>query len=254
MTDSTKHEDLKYLVLTTAMLDSETEDQLIDEINAVFEHHKIEVGISEPVSFEDASDYNDNHVHIGNYVENVLRTESYDMAPIRKRLGDERLAIVLTNAMRTVTEAAEVIDMCKKFVFYGQENFLLDELLTDEDLEFEDLSSDHDNEGHMARLQDEEVIRMLHASVGMATEVGELIDLLHAHIVYGAEFDKVNAVEEIGDSMWYQGVAIDVLGTTLQQVMQTNIDKLRKRFPDKFSEDAAINRDTDAERKVLEGE
>ena len=36
------------------------------------------------------------------------------------------------------------------------------------------------------------------------------------------------------------------------KMLQMNIDKLRKRYPEKFDSDLAINRDTDAERVILE--
>jgi NTP pyrophosphatase (non-canonical NTP hydrolase) len=44
------------------------------------------------------------------------------------------------------------------------------------------------------------------------------------------------------------------IGATLEQIATLNIAKLQKRYPDKFTTEAALNRDIDAERKVLEGE
>ena len=238
------------LILITNYLDAETEEKLTDEIAAICERHDVGVKVEQVVTFEDAAEYTDNHIHIGNYVENVLRTESCDMEPIKERLAEEGVAAALSTAMDKVTTAAEVIDVLKKYIFYGKKHWMIEQLTNH--AEFDDISSEHDDAGHEKRFLDTRNIRMMHAAVGMATEAGELMEMLYEHLIYGAEFDEVNAAEEIGDSMWYQGVAIDVLGTTVQQVMQTNIDKLRKRYPDKFSEDAAINRDTDAERKLLE--
>ena len=40
-------------------------------------------------------------------------------------------------------------------------------------------------------------------------------------------------------------------GFTLEEAMQANIDKLKIHFPDGFSEDNALHRDTDAERDAL---
>lgn len=37
-----------------------------------------------------------------------------------------------------------------------------------------------------------------------------------------------------------------------EKMLQMNIDKLRKRYPEKFDSDLAINRNTDAERVILE--
>jgi NTP pyrophosphatase (non-canonical NTP hydrolase) len=104
------------------------------------------------------------------------------------------------------------------------------------------------------RLQDKETVRLLHAALGLVTEASELADILKKHIFYGKLLDRVHVREEVGDGLWYAGVAIDVLRTTMDEVMSGNISKLKQRYPEKFTEDAAINRDTDAERSILEGE
>lgn len=104
----------------------------------------------------------------------------------------------------------------------------------------------------LARMQDPTTIRLLHAAIGLATESGELLDMLKKHIFYGRPIDRVNAVEELGDSQWYVGLAIDVLHTTMNEILTTNIDKLRLRYPEKFSEADAVGRDIGAERVLLE--
>lgn len=105
----------------------------------------------------------------------------------------------------------------------------------------------------VARISNPETIRLLHAAMGMATEAGELVDMLKKHIFYGKPMDLVNASEEVGDSLWYVGLAIDAMRTTMNEVMTQNIQKLRLRYPEKFTELAAENRDLDAERALLEG-
>lgn len=102
------------------------------------------------------------------------------------------------------------------------------------------------------RLQNEDTIRLLHAAMGMATEAGEFLDMLKKHIFYGKPMDFVNAKEEVGDQMWYAGLAIDVLKTTFNEVLTVNINKLKARYPEKFTEEAAINRDLTTERNILE--
>jgi NTP pyrophosphatase (non-canonical NTP hydrolase) len=94
-------------------------------------------------------------------------------------------------------------------------------------------------------------IDLLHASMGLVTEAGEFQDALKKHFFYGKELDLVNLKEEIGDCLWYCAVALDALGTDFEAVMQTNINKLNARYPEKFSEDQAINRDVAAEREIL---
>jgi hypothetical protein len=47
-------------------------------------------------------------------------------------------------------------------------------------------------------------------------------------------------------------ICCELLGVSPYDVMTTNINKLRGRFPDKFTEEKALNRDLDSERKILE--
>lgn len=111
-----------------------------------------------------------------------------------------------------------------------------------------------DFHGIGARLQNVKAVRALHATMGISTEAGELLDVLKKHIFYGKDVDWVNLEEEMGDLFWYLAVLADVLGKTeFQGLMQKNIDKLAKRYPDqKFTSDSAINRDLVSEREILE--
>ena len=103
------------------------------------------------------------------------------------------------------------------------------------------------------RISSNENIRLLHAGMGMCTESAEFVDMMKKHIFYGKPLDKVNLREEIGDLLWYIGLAVDVLGTTIDEVMTINIDKLKARYPENFTEHHAENRDLVTERKILEG-
>lgn len=47
-------------------------------------------------------------------------------------------------------------------------------------------------------------------------------------------------------------LALNALGSDFGSVMERNIEKLKARYPDKFTEDKATNRDLDTERKILE--
>jgi NTP pyrophosphatase (non-canonical NTP hydrolase) len=104
----------------------------------------------------------------------------------------------------------------------------------------------------MDRLQDIHVVRLLHAVVGMVTEAAEAIDVLKKFIYYGKPLDETNLREEVGDSSWYERILADELGSSHLGIMLQNVRKLRQRYPDKFTEHKATNRDLDAERQVLE--
>lgn len=105
----------------------------------------------------------------------------------------------------------------------------------------------------IARISDPQTIRMIHATMGMCTEAAELLDMLKKHVFYGKPLDLVNAKEEVGDQQWYCGLMIDILQTTFDEVLTVNIEKLQARYPEKFSEEKAINRNLDVERQILEG-
>jgi NTP pyrophosphatase (non-canonical NTP hydrolase) len=99
---------------------------------------------------------------------------------------------------------------------------------------------------------DNKMTDLIHASMGLSTEAAEFTDALKKHIFYGKPLDEVNLKEEISDILWYCAVALEALGSDFESVMQTNIDKLSARYPEKFTEEAAINRDLDKERNILE--
>lgn len=103
-----------------------------------------------------------------------------------------------------------------------------------------------------ARMYNEATIRLDHASDGLCTEAGEFKDALKKWKFYGKPLDTINLLEELGDILWYIGVACDTLGINIEDIMELNINKLKKRYGISFNEEGAINRDLSAERYVLE--
>jgi NTP pyrophosphatase (non-canonical NTP hydrolase) len=102
------------------------------------------------------------------------------------------------------------------------------------------------------RLNDDGLKRLLHAGIGLSTESGEFLDALKKHIFYGKELDRVNLAEEIGDLFWYLAIASDELKIDFESVMAKNIEKLKARYGEKFSETKAENRNLNVERTILE--
>ena len=88
-----------------------------------------------------------------------------------------------------------------------------------------------------ARLNSLGPMRLLHATLGIASEAGELVDAVKKYVFYGAELDEVNLVEEIGDLQWYIATMLDELEVTMNEVLEKNIRKLLKK-----------------ERRILEGD
>lgn len=91
---------------------------------------------------------------------------------------------------------------------------------------------------------------LLHSVLGITGEVGELASAVEKYAWYGQDFDRRNVLEELGDVLWYVAEACDALDMDLGQVMFNNIEKLRKRFPDKFDEQRALEENRDRENEV----
>jgi len=102
------------------------------------------------------------------------------------------------------------------------------------------------------RMVQSRTMRLQHAAMGLVTEAGEFTDALKKHIWYGKPQDETNLKEEIGDLLWYLAIACDALSTDFETEMERNINKLRARYPEKFCDVKAIDRDLDAERAILE--
>ena len=93
----------------------------------------------------------------------------------------------------------------------------------------------------------------LHMVLGMQTEVAEIADVYKKTIAYKKPLDFVNIKEEIGDVMWYIANLCNMNGWDLREILATNISKLEARYPEKFTEELALNRNLSKERGVLEG-
>ncbi len=91
-----------------------------------------------------------------------------------------------------------------------------------------------------------------HMIYGMLTELGELADVYKKGMAYKKNMDMINVREEIGDIMWYIAGLCDIEGFDLDKIMEINIAKLQARYPEKFDEEKALNRNLDVERGILE--
>lgn len=91
-----------------------------------------------------------------------------------------------------------------------------------------------------------------HMIFGMVTEVAELADAYKKHWAYGKELDMVNVKEELGDLLFYISNFAKFNNINLGEIMYTNVEKLKARYPEKFTNEDATNRDLETERQILE--
>ena len=79
-------------------------------------------------------------------------------------------------------------------------------------------------------------------ALGLSGESGEVTDLVKKFLFHGHPLDAEKVKKELGDVLWYLAVLADTCGIPLNDVATANIDKLRARYPDGFSEEASKNR------------
>lgn len=85
-------------------------------------------------------------------------------------------------------------------------------------------------------------LRLMHASMGITGEAGELMDAIKKHIMYNKELDLDNVKEELGDLCWYMAIMLDTVGSSFEEVMKLNFQKLEKRYPSGYSDKFAALR------------
>lgn len=217
-------------------------------------------------------------MQIHDYSKAAIRSES--KIPEVKGVG----AVSLHAALTAVIGIGDVMDQIKKNVFYnrpydrekladaisssiGALQFLLGSIQPGAEHNFADPAQTFDihrmtkNDGPTGKnitvgpdaLKQLDP-RIFHVITGIITEASELAEALQLNLE-GDALDLVNVSEEIGDIAWYGfGIFPDASEIPPGQILDTNIGKLVKRYPEKFDDFLAQqeNRDLDAERAILE--
>ena len=83
---------------------------------------------------------------------------------------------------------------------------------------------------------------LINGVMGLCGESGEAIDIVKRHLAQGHELDKEKLKKELGDVAWYLAETAYALDISLEEVLQGNIDKLKKRYPDGFDTKRSVNR------------
>lgn len=72
---------------------------------------------------------------------------------------------------------------------------------------------------------------LLHALLGLCGEVGEIDDTIKKHVIYNQPLDRENLIEELGDMEFYLAQLRQAIDTDRDFVLQQNMSKLAKRYP-----------------------
>ena len=75
---------------------------------------------------------------------------------------------------------------------------------------------------------------VLNGCLGLSGESGETLDMIKKFVFHEKELDEEHLKKELGDVMWYVAMICESVGFDLDDVMQTNVDKLKARYPEGF--------------------
>jgi len=83
---------------------------------------------------------------------------------------------------------------------------------------------------------------LINSVMGLCGESGEAIDIVKKWMAHGHELDKTHLAKELGDIAWYLAEAATALDMDLESILAANIEKLRKRYPEGFSQERSQQR------------
>ena len=119
--------------------------------------------------------------------------------------------------------------MTKQIDFKNYEKFV-DAVTSDASTDFVTLSD------RLVELDEKgaNIERLLTAGVGINAEGGEFLEIIKKMIFQGKPYNEDNRehlIIELGDLMWYVAQACMALDITFEEVVETNVKKLEKRYP-----------------------
>lgn len=141
------------------------------------------------------------------------------------------LGIVLGNRKKS----ADLVDACKRALFYNK---------TDRLGEYTEAAVNH------LGLEFTEEPELIHAVLGLEGEVGEIQEAALAQGL-SVEERRARIVDESGDLLWFLALLFKQYGITFDEAFDRNIAKLAARYPDKFTIEAAVTRNLEAEAEVF---
>jgi NTP pyrophosphatase (non-canonical NTP hydrolase) len=138
------------------------------------------------------------------------------------------------------------LDLLKKEIFYNKKTDLTNNINN-----LNEIIDKTQLPENILKNFNEKDVRILHHLLGIITESAELLQAL-LNRIDTQEFDIVNLKEEAGDIGWYLWGFVDAIQSNIAEVMDMNGKKLKARYPSKFSNESANNRDLAKERSILE--
>lgn len=83
---------------------------------------------------------------------------------------------------------------------------------------------------------------VVHMAMGVAGEAGEVLEIIKKVYAYGRPVDREAIIKELGDLEFYLAGFRAILGLSRNEILYANMEKLKRRYPDGYSDDAAVGR------------
>ena len=119
--------------------------------------------------------------------------------------------------------------MTKKVDFEKYSKFV-DAVTSDESRDFLALSD------RLVRLDEKgaNIERLMTGAIGLNAEGGEVMEIVKKLVFQGKKWDDetiFHLKRELGDCMWYLMQCLIALDSSVEEVVDMNVDKLKKRYP-----------------------
>lgn len=79
---------------------------------------------------------------------------------------------------------------------------------------------------------------LTNCALGLASETGEVLDIIQKYTFESQPMNREALIKEMGDVLWYLSQISEWANISFDEVAQTNIDMLQKRFPDGYRVEA----------------
>ena len=83
---------------------------------------------------------------------------------------------------------------------------------------------------------------LINGCLGLAGEAGEVCDIVKKYMFQGHNLETQKIVDELSDVLWYVALTATAIGWDLNDIMEMNVEKLKKRYPEGFSIMNSINK------------
>ena len=98
------------------------------------------------------------------------------------------------------------------------------------------LATLHDYEEFVLKLASPQLtetpeMQLVLGGLGLCGEAEEFADHVKKVVFHRQPLKKEEAIKELGDVMWYLAFAARIIGSSLQEVIDGNVEKLSARYP-----------------------